>query len=40
MTTTRLTYSANIAGNDVYKMTLTMLMGRRSQATMSQNFGL
>src|SRR5215218_1475479 len=31
---------AKIAATDVYKMTLTMLMGRRSQATMSQNFGL
>ena len=35
-----LTHSAKIEGIDVYKMTLTWLMGRRSQATICQNFGL
>jgi len=39
MTTTMFTHSAKIAGTAVYHRTLMMLIGRRSQATTSQDAG-
>ena len=39
MTTATLTHKAKVAGTDLYHRTLMMLIGSRSQATTSQNFG-